>query len=108
MNFALSSIGHVPNSTTGSVQQENSRSDPGEETAEHKPDQTGSLQMQCLTCLILQSGTLSKTMLSESEIPLDGRPTLAHIFPETKALGREKVCVVHSWACTTSGIDFPL
>lgn len=56
VNFALSSIGHVPSSTTGSVQQGEtlSRSDPGEETAEHKPDQTGSLQIRRLTCLILQ------------------------------------------------------
>ena len=46
------------NSITGSVQQGNSRSDPGEEMAEHKLDQTGSLQMQHLTYLILQNGTL--------------------------------------------------
>ena len=58
VNFALSSIGHMLNSITGSVQQGNSRSDPGEEMAEHKLDQTGSLQMQHLTYLILQNGTL--------------------------------------------------
>jgi len=76
--------------------------------AEHKLDQTGSLQMQRLTYLILQMELFKKTMLSESAIPLDGRPTLAHIFPETKALGHERVCVVHSWACTTNGIVFLL
>ena len=96
------------NSITGSVQHGNSRSDPGEEMAEHKLDQTRSLQMQRLTHLILQNGTLSKTTLSELAIPLDGRPTLAHIFPETKALGHERVSVVYSWARTMNGIAFLL
>lgn len=39
VNFALP-IGHVPSRPQWSVQQGNSRSDPCEETAEHKPDQT--------------------------------------------------------------------
>lgn len=77
--------------------------------AEHKPDQTGSLQMQRLTCLILQREWNSLKNNVVRVWNSSGRKAyFSSIFPETKALGHEKVCVVHSWACTTNGIDFPL